>query len=204
MWGRANDCGALKSAHVGVAALSTSEASIVAPFTSLDKVISSVPEVLQEGRCALASAFAAYKIYITYGQIESFLQTISAYLAITTFTEWCWVFYDGIWSITLAFNLPLSKAARRLSLICPTASLLGRHSLYSACGLIVWNFSFLVIALLTLFNQDWFQCRKWNCEDVSNSLIIGDNYESLVLFLPCWGLSSDRVSNCTQFWVHIS
>lgn len=110
MWGRANDCGAPKSAHVGVA-LSTSEASIVAPFTSLDKVISSVPEVLQEGRCAFASAFAAYKDCITYGQIESFLQTISAYLAIT-FTEWCWVFYDGIWSITLAFSLPLSKAAR--------------------------------------------------------------------------------------------
>jgi hypothetical protein len=55
--------------------------------------------------------------------------------------------------------------------------------LYSACGLIVWNFLFLVIALLALFSQDWFQCRKWNSEDVSNVLIIGDNYESSVLFL---------------------
>ena len=176
-----NDCGALKSAHVGVA-LSTSEASIVAPFTSLDKVISSVPEVLREGRCALASAFAAYKFYITYGQVESYLQTINAYLAIT-FTEWCWVFLDGIWSITLAFSLPLSKAAWRLAPICPTASLLGTHTLYSACGLIVWNFLFLVIALLALFSQDWFQCRKWNSEDVSNSLIIGDNFESSVLII---------------------
>ncbi|KAI2493674.1 haloacid dehalogenase-like hydrolase [Fragilaria crotonensis] len=176
-----NDCGALKSAHVGVA-LSTSEASIVAPFTSLDKVISSVPEVLREGRCALASAFAAYKYYINFGQIESILQTISAYLAISL-AEWCWVFFDGIWSITLAFSLPLSKAASRLSRIRPTASLLGSHTLYSACGLVVWNFLFLVIALLALFSQDWFQCRKWNSDDVSKILSIGDNYESSVVFI---------------------
>ena len=55
-----NDCGALKTAHVGVA-LSDAEASVVAPFTSLNKSISSVLDVLKEGRCALASSFAAYK-----------------------------------------------------------------------------------------------------------------------------------------------
>ena len=55
-----NDCGALKTAHVGVA-LSDSEASIVSPFTSLDKSITSVLDVLKEGRCALASALKVYK-----------------------------------------------------------------------------------------------------------------------------------------------
>jgi magnesium-transporting ATPase (P-type) len=44
-----NDCGALKTAHVGVA-LSDAEASVVAPFTSLDKTITSVVEVLKEGK----------------------------------------------------------------------------------------------------------------------------------------------------------
>lgn len=39
-----NDCGALKAAHVGIA-LSDAEASVVAPFTSLDKSILSVTEV---------------------------------------------------------------------------------------------------------------------------------------------------------------
>ena len=58
-----NDCGALKAAHVGIA-LSDAEASVVAPFTSLDKTISSVTEVLREGRCALASALASYKFMI--------------------------------------------------------------------------------------------------------------------------------------------
>ena len=39
-----NDCGALKAAHGG-SALSDAEASVVAPFTSLDKSILSVTEV---------------------------------------------------------------------------------------------------------------------------------------------------------------
>lgn len=64
-----NDCGALKAAHVGVA-LSDAEASVVAPFTSLDKTITSVVDVLKEGRCALASALASYKYMIMYGQVS--------------------------------------------------------------------------------------------------------------------------------------
>jgi magnesium-transporting ATPase (P-type) len=58
-----HDSGALKAAHLGIA-LSDAEASVVAPFTSLDKTITSVTEVLREGRCALASAFASYKYMI--------------------------------------------------------------------------------------------------------------------------------------------
>lgn len=176
-----NDCGSLKSAHVGIA-LSTAEASVVAPFTSLDKCITSVPEVLREGRCALASAFSAYSFYIVYGQLESYLQVINAYFAIT-FTEWSWVFLDGIWSISMAFTLPLAKSAKKLSPTRPTASLLGPRTMASVCGLLIWNFLFLVIALVVLWNEDFFSCRKWNSGDVSDVKSLGDNYETTVLFL---------------------
>ena len=176
-----NDCGSLKSAHVGIA-LSSAEASVVAPFTSLDKTITSVTDVLREGRCALASAFSAYSYYIIYGQVESYLQTINAYLAIT-FTEWCWVFLDGIWSITMAFSLPLAKAANKLSPTRPTSSLLGPTTISSLVGIIVWNMFYLVIGLVALWKQDWFSCREWDSGNVSNVLTIGDNYETTVLFL---------------------
>jgi cation-transporting ATPase 13A3/4/5 len=66
-----NDCGALKTAHVGIA-LSDAEASIVSPFTSLDKSILSITDVLKEGRCALASAFASYKYMIMVRQDDKF------------------------------------------------------------------------------------------------------------------------------------
>ena len=161
-----NDCGALKAAHVGIA-LSDAEASVVAPFTSLDKSISSVTEVLKEGRCALASALAAYKYMIMYGQVESINQLTNAYLHIT-FSEWCWVFMDGIWSISMAFTLPLAKAAKTLSTKRPTASLLGGHTLLSAIGVLAINVLFLVFSLLALWNQVcffgllWLSCFKYS------------------------------------------
>jgi cation-transporting ATPase 13A3/4/5 len=53
----------------------------------------------------------------------------------------------------------------------------------STLGILGLNFGFTAIALATLFNQDWFQCRKWDGSDVSDVLTIGDNYESEVVFL---------------------
>ena len=147
-----NDVGALKTAHVGVA-LSDSEASIVSPFTSLDKSIGSVVEVLREGRCCLASAFSSYKFMIMYGQLETVLQVVAAYFAVG-FAEWNWVWLDGILVVPLAFTLPLSSAADRLGPTRPTASLLGPYTMASACGMLSIHLLCLCVALLVLRNQD--------------------------------------------------
>lgn len=176
-----NDCGALKTAHVGIA-LSDAEASIVSPFTSLDKSIDSVVEILKEGRCALASALSSYKYIIMYGQIEALNNIINAYFR-TNFSEWCWVFMDGFWVIGMGFTLPLAKAARNLAQTRPTSSLLGPHTVASVMGILLSNLLFTVVALAILFGQDWFQCRQWENDDVSNLAIIGDNYESTTVFL---------------------
>jgi magnesium-transporting ATPase (P-type) len=165
---------------VGVA-LSDSEASVVAPFTSLDKSITSVLDVLKEGRCALASSFASYKFMFLYGQVETFNQVANAYFN-TTFGEWCWVFLDGIWPITMAFSLPLSRSAKKLSKKHPTASILSAHTLSSTCGILLINFAFLVIALALLFSQDWFQCRMWDGDNMAE-FYLGDNYETSVIFV---------------------
>lgn len=145
-------CRALKTAHVGVA-LSDSEASIVSPFTSLDKDISSVVEILREGRCCLASAFSSYKFMIMYGQLETILQLVAAWFSVG-FAEWNWVWLDGILVVPLAFTLPLSTAAARLGPTRPTASLLGPYTMASACGILVINVACLCIALVVLRNQD--------------------------------------------------
>lgn len=176
-----NDCGALKTAHVGIA-LSDAEASIVSPFTSLDKTITSVVVVLREGRCALASALASYKFMIMYGQLIVGCNIMLAYFR-ATFTEWCWVFIDGIWTISFGFTLALSKAADRLAPSRPTSSLLGPHTMSSTVGVLFIHYLFDIIALAVLFQQHWFQCRKWNGNDISNVLVIGDNYETETLFL---------------------
>eukprot|EP00977_Amphora_coffeiformis_P009653 scaffold2222_cov164-Amphora_coffeaeformis.AAC.7 len=176
-----NDTGALKAAHVGVA-LSDAEASMVAPFASLDKDIRSVLDVLKEGRCALASALATYKYMIMYGQVETINQIVNAYFQIT-FSEWCWVFMDGIWTIAMAFTLPLAKPHERLADTFPTSSILGLHTLSSALGVFLLNFFFTVLAITFLSHQDWYLCRQWTNTDVSNADVIGDNFESEVIFL---------------------
>jgi magnesium-transporting ATPase (P-type) len=176
-----NDCGALKTAHVGVA-LSDAEASVVSPFTSLDKSISSVVEILKEGRCALASALVSYKFIIMYGQIESMNQIINAYFHVN-FSEWCWVFMDSFWVIGMSFTLPLAKAQDKLAPARPTSSLLGAHTMSSALGVLFINYFWTILGLVALFQQDWFQCRKWTNTDVSNLNIIGDNYEAQTVFI---------------------
>jgi cation-transporting ATPase 13A3/4/5 len=176
-----NDCGALKTAHVGIA-LSDAEASVVSPFTSLDKSITSTLDVLLEGRCALANAISSYKYMLMYGQVETVNQMACAYFQIT-FSEWCWVFLDGVWMVTMAFSIPRSKAATTLAPERPSTSLLGLHTTSSFLGVFFLNLTFLCIALAVLFRQDWFSCRMWGSTDVSNVLVIGDNYESTVIFL---------------------
>jgi magnesium-transporting ATPase (P-type) len=176
-----NDCGALRTANVGLA-LSTTEASIVAPFSSLDKTLNSVTDLLREGRCASASSLAAYCFYIIWGQTETILQGIMVYFAIN-FAEWNWIFYDGIWSITMAFSIPLAKAAKTLTPRRPTSSLLGGETLLSICGILSINFLYLVVALIALWKSEWFQCRKWDIDNVGAVRSIGDNYESSVLFI---------------------
>jgi cation-transporting ATPase 13A2 len=52
----ANDCGALKTADLGVS-LSDAEASIAAPFTSKISDISCILKLLREGRASLVTSF---------------------------------------------------------------------------------------------------------------------------------------------------
>jgi magnesium-transporting ATPase (P-type) len=177
-----NDCGALKTAHVGIA-LSDAEASIVSPFTSLDKTITSVVAVLREGRCALASALANYKFLVMYGQLTVVAHFFESHYHIT-FSEWCWIFVDGFWVIGLGFTLPLAKPADTLAPTRPTSSLLGVVTMASTVGVLAINVIFTGIAIGILSSRNWYQCgRQWSGDDISNVLVIGDNYEAQTLFI---------------------
>lgn len=178
-----NDCGALRAAHVGVA-LSDSEASIVSPFTSLNKTCMSVVDTLRNGRGCLATSFACYKYLIMYGQIETVNQVINAYFSIT-FCEWSWVFMDGFWVVTMFSTLGFAKPASKLSSVRPPSNLFGAYTMGTLVGVLLIHFFFIVIALGALFSQPWFQCRIWDPDsaDLGDVFGIGDNYETTVIFL---------------------
>jgi magnesium-transporting ATPase (P-type) len=184
-----NDCGALKSAHIGIA-LSDSDASLVAPFTSLVKDIESVLTVLQEGRCALASTVALYKYIIVYGGIAAFCQVIT-YRLQTSLSDWMWTFIDGVWTVCFSMTLPLAGAATTLSSTRPTASILSCQVVSSIVGIMALNIIFMAAALGLLFREDWFQCRKWG----PIFMLPQETYFWLVmptrhkLFFSWWGIS---------------
>lgn len=178
-----NDCGALRGAHVGLA-LSDSEASVVSPFTSVEKTVMSMVDLLLEGRAGLASAFASYKFVIMYGQIETINQLVNAFFHIT-FAEWCWAFLDGVWVIPLSFSMGLALPETKLSKKRPVSSVLGWQTVGSCVGQTFIHFIFLMIAIRHLYNQPWMACRYWDptSADLASVDAIGDNYESMVIFL---------------------
>jgi len=65
----ANDCGALKTAAVGIS-LSQAEASIAAPFTSKVQDIRCVVKLLIEGKAAMTTSFQAFKFIELYSVIQ--------------------------------------------------------------------------------------------------------------------------------------
>lgn len=179
----ANDCGALRAAHIGIA-LSDSDASVVSPFTSIKKTVMSNVDVLLEGRASLASAFACYMYMLMYGQIETMNQVINAWYSIT-FGEWNWVFMDGLWIVSLSYSLAYANPSKRLKPSRPTSSLLGCYTIASVVGLLAICFIFLAIALAILNTQEWYQCRKWDpaSANLASLATIGDNYEATVIFI---------------------
>jgi cation-transporting ATPase 13A3/4/5 len=64
----ANDCGALKTANVGIS-LSEAEASVAAPFTSKQTDIACVVVLLRYGRAALSTSFQCFKYMALYSVI---------------------------------------------------------------------------------------------------------------------------------------
>lgn len=65
----ANDCGALRVADVGIS-LSETEASLAAPFCSAIPTIECAPQLVREGRTALATSFASFKYMTLYSCVQ--------------------------------------------------------------------------------------------------------------------------------------
>lgn len=124
-----NDCGALRAAHVGLA-LTGSDASIVAPFTTTGKSLGAAVDLLLEGRCALANSFASYKFLVVYGQLFCIVKLLSYYYG----TFMCNIGYlviDIIFVIGVTTLMTFAVPKKAFALTTPTASLLSYETVWS-------------------------------------------------------------------------
>ncbi|KAI9362422.1 hypothetical protein DFJ73DRAFT_609626, partial [Zopfochytrium polystomum] len=150
----ANDTGALKAAHVGLA-LSEAEASIVAPFTSVRKRVSDVPALLAEGRCALETSFMAFKYMFMYPIVQLYLAAIVNQLGSgLSGTEF--LFDDTFVVLVLALLMLRTGPSARLIRDRPTDTLFSPLITVSLGGHVILCLSFFAINLIAVAEQPWF------------------------------------------------
>jgi cation-transporting ATPase 13A3/4/5 len=175
-----NDCGALRTAHTGVA-LSKADASMVSPFTAKTKTVSAVVELLREGRGALHTSIAAYKFLITYGLLFSVLK-LSFYYFGVIMCQMAYFMTEGIAIIAIPYAMTLSLPARDLGKRRPSHGLLSGLTTSSTLGLWAINTAFTVGALF--YMQASPDYVRWPAKHAIGASwwTMGDNWESTVLF----------------------
>ena len=119
----ANDCEALKAAHVGIS-LSEAEASVAAPFTSKVPDITCVPTVMREGRCALTTSFGTFQYMALYSGIQ-FVSVLLLYQHYSNLGDVQFLYIDLVITTSVAVLMGYTAAARGLHRRRPPGSLLG-------------------------------------------------------------------------------
>lgn len=117
----ANDCGALKSAAVGIS-LSEAEASIAAPFTSKVQDIRCVVQLLIEGKAALTTSFQAFKFIELYSVIQLVSCTL-LYAVGSNITDTQFLYIDLVALVPLSVVQAWTGSYHKLTKDVPTATL---------------------------------------------------------------------------------
>ena len=109
----ANDCSALRTAHVSVS-LSEGEASIAGHFNSKINDVSCVFELLIEGKCSLSTSMCTFKFMMLYSIIQFFV-LILMMVYNTYLNDYQLFFIDILLVFPLEFFLVIQKPSAELT-----------------------------------------------------------------------------------------
>jgi cation-transporting ATPase 13A2 len=151
----ANDCGALKAAHVGVS-LSQAEASIAAPFTSTVSSIACIPKIIREGRASLSSSYQMFKYMSTYSYIQ-FIAIIILYSINSNLGDFQFLWVDLFIILPIAALMGNTGATNVLVKERPPNSLISKHVLLSLFGQLSLAAGFQIFAYFDLLNQSFYK-----------------------------------------------
>ena len=118
----ANDCAALRTAHVSVS-LSPEEASIAANFTSREPDVSCIYELLREGKCSLTTSFQTFKYMMLYSMIQ-FICVSLCMIYTTYLTDFQFLVSDLFIIFPLEWFLAMTKPYHKLTHRYPISSLI--------------------------------------------------------------------------------
>jgi cation-transporting ATPase 13A3/4/5 len=163
----ANDCGALKTAHVGVS-LSEAEASIAAPFTSKVQDISCIPNLLREGRSALVTSYQCFKYMALYSMIQFTSVTILYYYKYNL-SNWNYYHEDVMAVLPFSSTMALSGTADVLTRLKPAGRLMSLNILLSVIGQVAIIMLFQIIPYF-IFQANNDTLEAWVCHDQWHTL----------------------------------
>ena len=173
-----NDVEALKAAHVGIS-LSEAEASIAAPFTSIQNSIKSVVEVMKEGRASLSSSYGMFKYMALYSLFE-FFAAVLIYHQNATIGDTQYLYVDMFIILPIVLLMANSRASQNLRREKPPDSLFSRFVLISLLGQIVWGFGLMLATFFeTMLATPWYKPSPINRDPKDNVV----SYETTITYL---------------------
>ncbi|RLN27146.1 hypothetical protein BBI17_003750 [Phytophthora kernoviae] len=173
-----NDCGALKAAHVGLA-LSSAEASIVAPFTSKAKAILDVPVLIREGRCALTTSFLGFKYMVLYPIIQLGMASVLAQVGTSAEVDIQLTDNQYLWDdlgivLVVAMCMLYTGPCTKLSKERPPKTLFSLPIVASILGQIAIYCAFYAAAFALMANQN-----SWYCTIMDALAFVNENDTSV-------------------------
>ncbi|TMW68177.1 hypothetical protein Poli38472_007849 [Pythium oligandrum] len=187
-----NDCGALKAAHVGIA-LSDADASIVAPFTSRQKLITDVVTLLREGRCALSTSFVAFKYMVLYSIIQLTMASLMNDYA-SQMSNNQFLFDDLVMVFGLSVLMVRTAAAEKLTRDIPAKTLFAPTIIVSLAGQIMLLFICIGIAISAAKTKDWY-CSASHALELTKEHALNS---SVVIEPPCYAFIPGEPADLTQ------
>ncbi|XP_078523236.1 putative cation-transporting ATPase 13A4 [Lissotriton helveticus] len=180
----ANDCGALRTAHVGIS-LSEQEASMASPFTSRTPNIECVSEVIKEGRCALVTSFAVFKFMSLYATATLICLILLSW-HVGLFGRCQNLIVDLVISTGVCLTISLNGANPKLSPYRPTNRLMSPPFILSICLHTLFTFIIQVVGYASVLEQPWYNATNIHSACLTGNLDVArsqfTNYEGTTLF----------------------
>ncbi|KAM5163820.1 putative cation-transporting ATPase 13A4 [Mantella aurantiaca] len=178
----ANDCGALKMAHVGIS-LSEQEASVASPFTSKFPNIECVPQLLKEGRAALITSFCVFKYMALYSMIQ-YIGVLLLYWQKNSLANYQFLFQDLAITTVISVTMSLNHAYPKLAPYRPPAQLISPPLLLSVVLNICLSLALQICGFLIVQDQLWYSStdiyRACSAANTSNSFNLSSGNDTSV------------------------
>ncbi|KAF5281780.1 hypothetical protein FQR65_LT14527 [Abscondita terminalis] len=171
----ANDCGALKAAHVGIS-LSEAESSVASPFTSKNADITCVRDIIKEGRAALVTSFGIFKYMASYSLCQ-FVSVMILYSIDSNLTDIQYLYIDLFIISIFAFFFGKTEAySGKLVKETPLSSLISVSPVLSLLVHLSLTIGFQVAVLQHLKMQEWFVPFDSSQKEEKDSVACMENY----------------------------